>query len=200
MLLKFSSYWLKHNFAQIRSHYRKICFIEIALVFWIFWLVQKSAEVFWSLMIRTLDLFLLISAVKWSNHHPNQVKWTQARLHRRNAWCQCRSNFLSFFLSFPRSLFYNFLFIFYVQVPTNPGTTGNDPVKLWNLQTPNRHSSLTELSKQDLSSDGIGLTILDDPSKYRKYSNSKGMNVVVSDNFEPFQPVVPHVVKHATSA
>ncbi len=113
--------------------------------------------------------------------------------------------FLSFFLSYNTLLVLSFLKIIFIfksnlQSAFNPGSTGKDPVKVWNLQMPNRHSSLSDLSQQDLS-DGIGQMILDDPTKFRKYSNSKGMNVIVSDTLEPYPgtPVVHHVVSHATS-
>ena len=53
---------------------------------------------------------------------------------------------------------------------------------------PDRYSNLTSLTQQDLNN-GISKLILDDPGLYRKYSNSKGMSVIVSDAMEPFNPV-----------
>jgi hypothetical protein len=60
------------------------------------------------------------------------------------------------------------------------------PVVFWNLQMPDRYSNLSSLTSQDLGRD---ILTIQDPSQFRKYSNSKGMNVIVSDGIDSYKPL-----------
>ena len=71
-----------------------------------------------------------------------------------------------------------------------PQVGATKPMSFWNLQFPGRYSNLSSLTLKDLEDSVADESIRRNPDRFWKYSNSKGLNVIVNDGKEVFHPIL----------